>query len=48
MRYVLGFLSAILVVPMDTLDFFFAMQEMDEHEPNPIDHDSKFRQYFEI
>lgn len=47
-RYVLSFLSIILVVPMDTLDFFFAMQEMDDYETDPIDQDSKFRQYFEI
>lgn len=33
---------------MDTLDFFFAMQEMDEIETDKIGDDEKFRQYFEI
>ena len=47
-KYLLSFLNVLLVVPMDTLNFFFAMQELDEQEEDKFADNNTLRNYFEV
>lgn len=50
-KYILSFLNVMLVMPIDTLEFFFAMQELDPNlvQDDTIEEDeSGFRLYSEI
>lgn len=45
-KIILGFINFIFIVPIDTIEFFFAMQELDDEETDKIKDNSRIYQYF--
>lgn len=47
-KIILGFLNFTLITPIDTLEFFFAMQELDTEEKDKIKDESRIYKYFQV